>query len=202
MSGSPGGTSRDDRNGRRAQLRRRGPDRSREAAPPVPEEQSWRLRAGRLGLLELAQSSTPRFGFLVHGRSPGSADVPPSRDAPYPPQQLASRVFNVDEWGDPLAAFEQIACLGPDEPEGPLGRHSALSGDARRGCPSDERQLVNQPMARSGANATPDRARSRCHGDGRASVAASWVCRVVGLGRHWALPERIGASRLKPQIVQ
>ena len=105
----------------------------------VPNEQCRRLGSRHRRLLDLAQSSTPRFGFLVHGRSPGSADVPSSRDTPYPPQQLASRVFNVDEWGDPLAAFEQIACLGPDEPEGPLGRHSALSGDARRGCPSDER---------------------------------------------------------------
>jgi hypothetical protein len=82
-------------------------------------------------LILVAQSSTPRFGFLVHGRSLGSADVPSSRDAPYPPQQLAGRVFNVDEWGDPPAAFEQIPCLGPDEPKGPLGRHSAVSGDAR-----------------------------------------------------------------------
>jgi SAM-dependent methyltransferase len=34
--------------------------------------------------------------------------MPTSREAPYPPQRLASRVFNVDEWGDPIAAFEEI----------------------------------------------------------------------------------------------
>ncbi len=34
--------------------------------------------------------------------------MPASREAPYPPQQLASRVFGVDEWGDPMAAFEEI----------------------------------------------------------------------------------------------
>jgi SAM-dependent methyltransferase len=34
--------------------------------------------------------------------------MPASKDAPYPPQQLASRVFCVDEWGDPMAAFEEI----------------------------------------------------------------------------------------------
>ena len=54
-----------------------------------------------------------RFGFRVHGRSLGSADVPSSRDAHYPPQQVASRVFNVDEWGDPLAAFEQSPVSAP-----------------------------------------------------------------------------------------
>jgi SAM-dependent methyltransferase len=34
--------------------------------------------------------------------------VTTSKQAPYPPQQLASRVFRVDEWGDPLSAFEEI----------------------------------------------------------------------------------------------
>jgi SAM-dependent methyltransferase len=34
--------------------------------------------------------------------------MPASRELPYPSQELASRVFNVDEWGDPLAAFEEI----------------------------------------------------------------------------------------------
>jgi len=34
--------------------------------------------------------------------------VSPSSQFPYPPQHLASRVFNVDEWGDPMAAFEEI----------------------------------------------------------------------------------------------
>lgn len=34
--------------------------------------------------------------------------MPASSEFPYPPQQLASRVFNVDEWGNPLAAFEEI----------------------------------------------------------------------------------------------
>jgi SAM-dependent methyltransferase len=34
--------------------------------------------------------------------------MPTSKDVPYPPQRLASRVFNVDEWGDPIAAFEQM----------------------------------------------------------------------------------------------
>lgn len=38
--------------------------------------------------------------------------------------------------------------------------------------------LVNQPMTKSGANATPDRARSRCHGGETASVAASGLCGV------------------------
>jgi SAM-dependent methyltransferase len=34
--------------------------------------------------------------------------MPTSSEFPYPSQELASRVFNVDEWGDPLAAFEEI----------------------------------------------------------------------------------------------
>ncbi len=32
----------------------------------------------------------------------------PSHEAPLPPQALASRVFRVDEWGDPMRAFEEI----------------------------------------------------------------------------------------------
>ena len=46
------------------------------------------------------------------------------RDARYPPQQLASRAFNIDEGRDPLAAFEQSPVAAPIEPQGPLGRHS------------------------------------------------------------------------------
>jgi hypothetical protein len=34
--------------------------------------------------------------------------MPAGREFRYPSQELASRVFNVDEWGDPLAAFEEI----------------------------------------------------------------------------------------------
>jgi SAM-dependent methyltransferase len=34
--------------------------------------------------------------------------MPSDRDAPLPPQHLASRVFSVDQWGEPLAAFGQI----------------------------------------------------------------------------------------------
>lgn len=37
-----------------------------------------------------------------------------------------------------------VAGLGPDEPQGPLGRHGAVTGDARRDCPSDERQFLNR----------------------------------------------------------
>jgi SAM-dependent methyltransferase len=34
--------------------------------------------------------------------------VPASRDLPYPPASLATRVFGLDGWGDPLAAYEEV----------------------------------------------------------------------------------------------
>ena len=34
--------------------------------------------------------------------------MPESREAPYPPVDLASRVFGLQEWGDPIAAFDEI----------------------------------------------------------------------------------------------
>jgi SAM-dependent methyltransferase len=59
------------------------------------------------GLTQTNRTRAPRTDVSA-SLSLGFRAVPESREVPYPPVELASRVFGLQEWGDPIAAFEEI----------------------------------------------------------------------------------------------